>query len=144
MLFRSRVGPELAATSYAFGSMVRMGIHASYGTDCPVEDLNPYENIYTAVARRDLKCRPEGGYFPAEAVDVQTAIDCYTAESAYACFAEDRMGRLQPGYLADLVVLDANIFTVPHEDIRNIRPLATYVGGRPVYQADRARVPANV
>ncbi|NLT57475.1 MAG: amidohydrolase [Clostridiales bacterium] len=139
-----RVGPELAATSYAFGSMVRMGIHASYGTDCPVEDLNPYENIYTAVARRDLKCRPEGGYFPAEAVDVQTAIDCYTAESAYACFAEDRMGRLQPGYLADLVVLDANIFTVPHEDIRNIRPLATYVGGRPVYQADRARVPANV
>ncbi|NLT57474.1 MAG: amidohydrolase family protein [Clostridiales bacterium] len=129
-----RVGPELEETSYAFGSMVRMGIRASYGTDCPVEDLNPFENVYTAVARRDLKCRPEGGYFPAEAVDVQTAIDCYTAESAYSCFAEDRLGRLQPGYLADLVVLDADIFTVPHEDILKIRPVTTYLAGRPVYR----------
>ena len=129
-----RVGAELASTSYAFGTLTRMGVHTSYGTDCPVEDLNPYDNVYTAVARRDLKCRPADGYFPEEAVDIYTAIDNYTVESAYACYAEDRRGRLLPGFQADFVVLDANIFTVPHNEILSIRPVATYMNGEAVYQ----------
>ena len=129
-----RVGKALAETSYAFGTLTHMGVHTSYGTDCPVEDLNPFENLYTAVARKDLKCKPESGFFPAEAVDIQTAIDNYTLESAYACFAEDRRGRLKAGYQADFVILDADLFTVPEEQILKVRPVATYMDGKQVYR----------
>ena len=129
---RERVGDALAETSYNFGTMGRMGIHVSYGTDCPVEDLNPFENLYCAVTRRDLN----GGevYLPGECVDIYTAIDNYTYESAYTCFDENQRGRLQPGYLADFVILDADIFTIPAEQIKAVRPVATYLGGRAVYQ----------
>lgn len=128
-----RVGPELAKTSYAFGTMTRMGIHTSYGTDCPVEDLNPFENLYCAVTRKDLKGRPVDGYMPSEGVDICTAIDNYTVESAYSCFAENRLGRIKPGFAADFVVLDADIFEIPADDILKVRPTATYMGGKKVY-----------
>jgi len=129
-----RVGAEMASTSYAFGTLTRMGVHTSSGTDCPVEDMNPYECVYCAVSRRDLKGK--GPYLEVERVDVETAIDNYTLESAYVSFEEDVVGRLKPGFLADLVVLDADIFTVPEEDILSIRPVATYMGGRLVYQRE--------
>lgn len=127
-------GRELASTSYAFGTMLREGIHLSYGTDCPVETCDPFLNIYEAVTRKDSCSRPESGYYPEEAVDVETAIDAYTTGSAYAQFAENIKGRLKPGYVADLVVLDRDIFTVSHDEIKDIRPVMTMTGGRIVYQ----------
>ncbi|MBQ6000408.1 MAG: amidohydrolase [Clostridia bacterium] len=129
---RQRVGDALADTSYAFGTLGRMGVPVSYGTDCPVEDLNPYDNIYCAVTRRDLN----GGeiYLEKECVDRFTAIDNYTVGSAYTCFDENGRGRIKEGFLADFVVLDADIFTVPEDQIRAIRPVATYLGGRVAYQ----------
>ncbi len=128
------VGKELASTSYAFGRMIRDGVHLSYGTDCPVEDCNPFPNIYTAVARKDLSGFPEEGFYPEERVDVETAIDAYTYESAYAEFMEDVKGRLKPGYYADLVVLDKDIFTCDTEEIKDIKPVLTMVGGQVVYE----------
>ena len=127
-------GRELASTSYAFGTMLREGIHLSYGTDCPVETCDPFLNIYEAVTRKDSCSRPESGYYPEEAVDVETAIDAYTTGSAYAQFAENVKGRLKQGYVADLVVLDRDIFTVSHDEIKDIRPMMTMTGGRIVYQ----------
>lgn len=126
-------GKDLASTSYAFGTLQKMGVHVSYGTDCPVEDCNPFDNIYMAVTRKDRQGRPEGGFYPKECADVETAIDAYTYESAYAEFMEDRKGRIKPGYYADMVLLDQDIFTVPADKIRNIRPVLTMVGGRVVY-----------
>ena len=127
-------GKELASTSYAFGTLLRMGVHLSYGTDCPVEDCNPFPNIYMAVTRKDRQGRPAGGFYPGECVDVETAIDAYTMESAYAEFQEDVKGRLKPGYYADMVLLDRDIFTVDPMEIKDILPVMTVVGGKVVYQ----------
>lgn len=125
-------GSSLASTSYAFGSMLRDGVHLSYGTDCPVESCNPFENIYAAVTRKDKQGLPEEGFYPAERVDVETAIDAYTVESAYAQFMEKRKGRLKPGYYADFLILDRDIFTADPSEIKDIRPMATIVKGRRV------------
>ena len=127
-------GKELASTSYAFGTLLRMGVHLSYGTDCPVEDCNPFTNIYMAVTRKDRQGRPAGGFYPGECVDVETAIDAYTKESAYAEFQEDVKGRLKPGYYADMVLLDRDIFTVDPMEIKDILPVMTIVGGKVVYK----------
>ena len=127
-------GKELASTSYAFGTLLRMGVHLSYGTDCPVEDCNPFTNIYMAVTRKDRQGHPAGGFYPGECVDVETAIDAYTKESAYAEFQEDVKGRLMPGYYADMVLLDRDIFTVDPMEIKDILPVMTIVGGKVVYK----------
>lgn len=129
------VGKELASTSYAFGTMLRDGVHLSYGTDCPVEDCNPFPNIYMAVSRCGKDGKPEGGFYPKEKVTVEEAIDAYTIESAYAEFMEDRLGRIKPGYLADMVLLDKDIFTCSEDEIKDIRPVLTIVDGKTVYKA---------
>ncbi len=130
----SRVGKDLASTSYAFGTMEKLGVHMSFGTDSPVEDLNPIDNIFCAVNRTDLSGSPAGGFHPEECVDVPAAVDASTIEGAYASFEEHVKGRLWPGYYADLVVLSEDIFTIPKEEIRRIRVDATMVDGRFVYE----------
>ncbi|MDR3167314.1 MAG: amidohydrolase [Treponema sp.] len=131
----SRVGPALASTSYAWGSMQALGIHSSYGTDCPVESMNPLAGIACAVTRKDPEADyPPGGFFPEERVDVYTAVDNYTIESAYANFDENRLGRIKGGYLADLVLLDGDIFTLPPEIIHRVKALWTMVGGEIIYR----------
>lgn len=125
---------ELCATSLSYGTLLKQGAHLSYGTDCPVEDCNPFWNIHQAVNRVDLNDKPEGGFFPNECVDVETAIDAYTYESAYAEFMEDIKGRIKPGYYADLTVLKDDIFTCEPLKIKDILPLMTMVGGKVVYE----------
>ena len=127
-------GKELASTSYAFGTLMRKGAHVSYGTDCPVESYNPFENIYMAVTRKDRAGRPEGGFYPKECVDVESAVDAYTIESAYAEFMEDKKGRIKEGYYADMVLLDRDIFTVDPMEIKEILPVMTMVGGKVVFE----------
>ena len=129
-----RCGEELSSTSYAFGTMARLGAHVSYGTDSPVEDCDPFANIYAAVTRKDRHGYPEGGFFPNERVDIYTAIDAYTSGSAYAQFMESSKGRLKTGYAADLVMLDKDIFTIDPMEIPSVRPVLTMVGGRIVYE----------
>jgi predicted amidohydrolase YtcJ len=128
------VGKELASTSYAFGTLIRKGAHVAYGTDCPVEDCNPFPNIYMAVTRKNKEGKPEGGFYPKECVDVETAVDAYTKESAYGEFMEDKKGRLKPGYYADMVLLDRDIFTCDPEEIKQIKPLMTVTGGKIVFE----------
>jgi len=129
-----RCGEELSSTSYAFKTLNDLGAHISYGTDSPVENCNPFPNIYSAVTRKDKNGWPEGGFFPQECVDVETAIDAYTIGSAYNEFLEDCKGRLKPGYLADLVVLDTDIFTCDPMAIRDILPVMTMVNGKIAWQ----------
>ncbi len=129
-----RVGRELAATSYAFRTMKQLGIHMSFGTDSPVEDMNAIDNLYCAVTRKNLKGEPAGGFYPEERVDIYDAVDAYTTESAYCSFEEGVKGRLMPGYYADLVELSESIFTLPADELRRTQVLATMVDGRFVYR----------
>ena len=130
----SRCGEELASTSYAFKTLADMGVHISYGTDSPVENCNPFPNIYSAVTRKDKNGWPENGFYGAECVPVEMAIDAYTLGSAYNEFKEKRKGRIKAGYLADMVVLDRDIFTCDPMEIRKILPIMTIVDGEIVYK----------
>jgi len=130
----SRCGEELSSTSYAFKTAEDLGIHVSYGTDSPVENCNPYPNIYSAVTRKDKTGFPENGFFPQECVDIYTAIDAYTAGSAYNEFREADKGRIKPGFLADMVILDTDIFTCDPMKIRDILPVMTIVDGKVAFE----------
>ena len=133
-MVRERVGHKLASTSYAFHTMERLHMHVAYGTDCPVESMNPLKCIACAVTRKDLSSDSGEAYFPQECVDVYTAVDCYTKGSAYSSFDERRMGRIKEGYLADLVLLDRDIFEMPAEEIGDVKVCFTMVGGEMGYQ----------
>jgi len=134
-MLENRVGKELASTSYAHETMKKLGVKAVYGTDCPVESMSPLECIDCAVNRHDVtNGYPEEGFYPGECVDVYTAVDAYTTGSAYAEFAEDYKGRIKPGYLADMTLLDRDIFTIPRKEIRSAQVLWTMVGGVMAYR----------
>jgi predicted amidohydrolase YtcJ len=123
-----------AATSYAWRSLLDAGVALAFGSDAPVEDISPLRGIYAAVTR----CRPDGspdpeGWYPEQRVTVTQAAYAYTMGAAYAGGEEAIKGSLTPGKLADLVILDKNIFTVDPFEILNTRILATLVDGKFVY-----------
>ena len=129
----SRVGKELAHTSYAFGTMNEIGVHTSFGSDSPVEDLNTMENLHCAINRQDLKNYPQGGYVPSERFSLEEALKCYTEEGAYCSFEEGKKGRLIPGQYADFVVLSEDIFAANNQ-IKSIGVEMTVMNGAVTYQ----------
>ncbi len=133
-IVESRCGKELCSTSYAFGTADKLGIHQSFGTDSPVEDLNPFPGIYCAVTRKDKKGWPEGGWNPQECIDVCTAVDAYTTGSAYQEFKENEKGRIKPGFLCDMAVLDTDIFTCDPMQIKDIKCDMTIIDGDVVFE----------
>jgi predicted amidohydrolase YtcJ len=133
-ILECRVGPELAVTSYAWGSMRRLGIPVSYSTDAPVSGMDPLQCISWAVLRRDSDHPDSKIFCPGEQVDVYAAVDAYTAASAFSAFDENDRGRIAPGYLADLVFLDQDIFSIPPENISKTRVLRTICAGETVYR----------
>jgi predicted amidohydrolase YtcJ len=131
-----RVGPELASTSYAWGTMERLGIPVSYGTDAPVSALNPLLGLAWAVRRQNPGDGfPPGGYYPGERVNLYAALDAYTVGSAFSSFDEIRLGRIRPGFLADLVFLDRDIFSIPVEEIHEVKVTKTLLAGDTVWEA---------
>jgi len=134
-IIEERVGDERAETSYLFKTMQEKGIHQSFSSDAPIVSFNPFYNIQCAVTRNRLKQPFKEPYLSQEAMDVSSAIDAYTYESAYASFEEKEKGRIKEDYLADFIVLDKDIFTCGLEEIKDINVLATYVDGQCVYNA---------
>lgn len=135
-IVEARVGGELASSSYAFHTLKEKGVHVSNGSDCPVEQPDVMAGIQCAVTRRTLDGSGDP-YLPREAMDVQEALDSYTAEGAYASFEEEQKGRIQAGMLADFVVLGENPFHVPAAELRRVPVEETYVGGQCVYRRGR-------
>lgn len=126
---------QRAALGYAWRSLLERGTVLAFGSDSPVEHLSPFAGIHAAVTRR----RPgeEGeGWYPEQRLTVAEAVRAYTVGAARAAGVEGRLGSLAPGKLADLVVLDRDIFKVEHEEILETRPLGTMIGGRWVYRDD--------
>ena len=134
-IVRARVGDQLANTSYAFRTMKEMGITVSNGTDSPVENPNPMRGLQCAVTRQPLDASIPS-YRPEEAFTVEEALDLYPAGGAYASYEENFKGKIQPGMIADFVILDKSPFDVPAQEIHRIRNTATYLGGKCVYTAD--------
>jgi predicted amidohydrolase YtcJ len=130
MLMADRYWGERAAFSYAWRTQIEYGAALAFGSDAPVESPNPFWGIHAAVTRRraDGSPGPEGWY-PAQKLTLLEAIKAYTTGAAYAAGMEERLGRLAPGCLADLLVLEEDPFFCEPERLREIRPAATMVGG---------------
>lgn len=134
-IVKDRVGKK-ALESYAFKTMKERGVKICLGTDAPVVDINPFENIYSAVVRKDLNGLPKQAYLPNECLTVTEALKAYTISGAYSSFEVDEKGSLEVGKTADFVVLNQDIFEVPVEDIKSIEVLMTVLNGKIVYQLD--------
>ena len=128
------VGPELAKQSYDWRLMVDLGIHASGGSDCPVEPCDPIPNIYYAVTRDDGK---GGSWYPENAVTMEEAIRMFTIEGAYAGYAEATRGSITVGKYADFVVLSQDLTKIDPRDILDTKVLMTVLEGETVSQAQR-------
>ena len=111
---------------------MKKGVSVSNGSDCPVELPDVMAGIQCAVTRKNLK-GTTGPYLPDEAFTVQEALDSYTKEGARASFEEKVKGQIQPGMMADFVVLEENPFAADPAEIKNIKILGTYLGGRQVF-----------
>jgi hypothetical protein len=130
-----RIGLERIKTTYAFRSLLDEGARLTFGSDWTVAPINPLLGVYAAVTRRTLDDRNPHGWVPEERITVEEAMKSYTAASAYASFDESRKGSLETGKLADVVVLDRDIFTTPPVQIPQVNVLYTIVGGKIVYRA---------
>ena len=126
---------DRCATAYAWRSLLDAGALLAFGSDCPVEDLNPFLGIHAAVTRRrsDGSPGPEGWY-PEQRLTVEEAVRAYTLGAAQAVGLGDRLGSLAPGKLADLIVLDRDIFACDPMEIAETQVLATMIGGQFVYE----------
>ena len=129
----ARLGAERVRDSYSWRTMLELGIPQSFGTDCPVEGLNPMAGIYCAVTRRDFEGR--GPFLPEQALSVQEAIYGYTAAGAYASMDEHRKGKIAPGMLADFLLMDRDLFTCDPNELLHATVQATWLGGERVYSA---------
>jgi len=130
---QNRLGPERAAHSYAWAEFLSKGVALAFGTDYPVEPITPFRGLYAAVTRQSEDGKKR--YYPEQRLTIDQAIAAYTLGSAYAEFAEKEKGSLQPGMLADFVVLDRDITSIPAEKILDTKVLRTVVGGKTVYEA---------
>ncbi len=127
------IGYERCKTTYAFRSLMDAGARVAFGSDWPVAPATPLEGIYAAVTRRTLDDKNPDGWIPEQKVTVEQALRAYTVEGAYASFEEKIKGSLAPGKLADFVVLEKDITVIDPTEIRNVKVLSTYVGGKAVY-----------
>jgi hypothetical protein len=132
-----RIGPERAKTTYAFRSFLDAGVRLALGTDWYVAPLEPMETLHAAVTRATLDGKRPGGWVPEQKITLAEAVEAYTAGAAYAEFQDGEKGRLAPGQLADLVVLDRDVFAVSPERIEDVRVDTTIVGGRVVFERGR-------
>lgn len=127
------IGPERSKTTYAFKSLLDAGAILCFGSDWFVAPPTPLEGIYAAVTRRTLDDRNPDGWVPAQKITVEQALRGYTVSAAYASFEEDIKGSLEPGKVADFVVLEKDIIAINPAEIRNVRVLRTVVGGTTVF-----------
>jgi predicted amidohydrolase YtcJ len=132
---QKRIGPERIKTTYAFRSLIDSGAVLAFGSDWTVAPIEPLLGIYAAVTRRTLDGKNPRGWVSEEKITVEEALRAYTVGNAYGVFAEDRRGRIAPGYLADLVLLDRDLTRIPPEEIEQAAVRATIVGGRVVFSS---------
>jgi predicted amidohydrolase YtcJ len=125
---------ERAAFSYASRLQLMHGATLAFGSDAPVESPNPFWGLHAAVTRRRADGSPGvDGWYPEQRLSLHEALLGFTQGPAYTAGMEDRLGKLAPGYLADLMVLERDPFAVEPDELMDLLPAAVMVGGRWVY-----------
>jgi predicted amidohydrolase YtcJ len=138
-LWERYAGPQRLPYAFALRSLMDAHAVVAFGTDWPVVQLNPLLGIRNAVLRQSLDGQPVDGYVPTQRITVEEALRAYTRDAAYASFAEQREGSLEPGKFADLARFSCNFLAEPAAAIAQARVTLTVVGGRIVYREPAAR-----
>ena len=128
-----RVGPDRIKGAYAYKTLLDKAGIVALGTDFPVEKVNPMYTFYAAVARKDLKAYPEGGYQMKDALSREETLKGMTIWAAYSNFEENEKGSIEAGKFADFTVLDTDLMNCPENEIPNIKVLGTYIHGEKVF-----------
>ncbi len=130
-----RIGPDRILGGYAWRRLLESGAILANGSDYPVELSNPFHGLYAAVTRRDRSGGPDGGWYKDQALTRAEALHSFTLAGAFAAHQEDRLGSLEPGKWADFIIIDRDYFSIPEEQIDDIKVLQTWVGGEMVFEA---------
>ena len=137
LMAEARLGTDRLVGAYAWQSLLATGAKLAFGTDVPVESPNPFAGLAAAMTREDAAGEPFGGWMPKEKLNREQAWNAYTNGAAYAAFAEDRLGSLEPGKRADFLIIDQDILLATPEQIRNAQVLQTWIAGRPAFVRSR-------
>ncbi|MCW3102724.1 MAG: amidohydrolase [Bacteroidetes bacterium] len=132
---QERLGPERIKYAYAYNDLLKAAGMLALGTDFPVENINPMYTFYAAVARKDLKGFPEGGFQPENALSRENTLRGMTIWGAYANFEEQEKGSIEKGKLADFVILDKDIMKCAIDSVPKVQVIYTFVNGERVYSS---------
>ena len=129
------VGPQRWKYAWAFRSLRDSGATLAFASDWNVAEMEPLIGIYTALTRKGLDGKPDGGWVPEQTIDLETAVRGYTMNGAYANFIEHNRGSITPGKYADLVLLSDDLFQISKDKIKDDKVVWTMVGGKEVWKA---------
>lgn len=137
LMAETRLGPDRLAGAYAWKSLKASGVRLAFGSDAPVEVPDPWAGLAAAISRQGPDGQPAGGWQPQERVSSSEALAAYTADAAYAGFAEGKFGRLAPGLRADFVLVDTDPLVASPAQVRATKVLETWIGGGKVWSAEQ-------
>ncbi len=128
-----RWGPERCRYAYAWKSLLQAGLRVQFGSDAPVETINPIYGIQAAVTRQTVEGEPPGGWYPEQKLSLEDSITGFTAVAAWCARREDSLGSIAPGKWADLSVYSRDLFSLPPDQWLDVETEMTVVGGEVVY-----------
>ncbi|HEX6072555.1 MAG TPA: amidohydrolase [Sphingomicrobium sp.] len=143
LMAEKRLGPNRLAGAYAWQSVLKSGAKLAFGSDFPVESPNPFPGLAAAISRQDMSGEPPGGWIPSERLTFAEALDAFTRGAAYAGFAEDRIGALEPGKWADFILIDRDPTKVDPRTLARTEVLETWVAGKKVWERTPSASPAE-
>jgi predicted amidohydrolase YtcJ len=132
----ARLGPGRVDGAYAWRWFLDAGVPLAFGSDFPVEVVNPFWGIYAALTRQDERGHPPGGWHPDQRMTLEETLRAFTAGSAHAAFDEDRLGALKVGMRADVTVVDRDLFKAEPKDVLKARVTMTVVDGEVVFDGE--------
>ena len=143
LMAEKRLGPNRLAGAYAWQTVLKSGAPLAFGTDFPVESPNPFPGLSAAISRQDINGQPPGGWMPQERLSFAQALGAYTRGAAYAGFAEDKIGSLEPRKWADFVIVDRDPTKVDAQSLAKTQVLETWVAGKKVFSRSTTASPAE-
>lgn len=134
LMAEKRLGPNRLAGAYAWQTVLKSGAKLAFGSDFPVESPNPFPGLAAAISRQDTNGQPPGGWIPSERLTFAEALDAFTRGAAYAGFAEEKIGALEPGKWADFILVDRDPTKVDPQALARTEVLETWVAGKKAWE----------
>jgi predicted amidohydrolase YtcJ len=143
LMAEARLGPNRLAGAYAWQSMLKSGARLVFGSDFPVESPNPFPGLSAAISRQDMQGQPPGGWIPDQRLTFSQALQAFTRDAAYAGFADQKIGALEPGKWADFILIDRDPTEVDAQSLARTQVLETWVAGKKVWSSASPAQPAK-